>query len=362
MPSLKQFHPEVMAEAVVPPSGATAREGVAPDHLRSTRRLEALENGPAPFGSVTLLVRLAVENDDSQELIAAAAGELGGPLGLVALTGEALGHAPDNAAGRSALAIASASAGRPTASVPHGWRVVRVASGVSRLAVLAVGGEGADGRDRGAFLDLVVALLGEQLVRATLRQGQAAAFLRRLISEPGMGAARAREEASPVGLALSDAYWPAVLSWGAAAPGADVVEHIDREARRLHGGGLTAAVSGHMVLLHPGDGSSADVMRWLEQVVARSRSAAPSSCPQAVAAEAPVALADLGAAVARLRRLSRYGPRAEPSRPVVHARQYALERLLGEALASAEAHSFVEDLLGGLIAWDREHRSDLLRV
>jgi hypothetical protein len=360
-PSSKQFHLEVMAEAVVRPPRETVRAATLPSDLRDTRRLEALEDGPEPLGPVTSLVRLAVEDDDPQELITAAAAELGWPLGLVAGGGEVLGHAPDDAAGRSALAIAGASAVRPAASVPPGWRVVRIAPGTSRVAVLAVGAT-PDGRDLGPFLDLVVALLGEQLVRATLRRGQAAAFLRRLISEPGLGPERACAEASEVGLVLSDAYWPAVLSWGAAAPAADVVERVDREARRLHPGGLTAAVSGHMVLLHPGHGGAADVTGWLEQVVTWSRDAAPSSHPQVVASEAPVALADLGAAVTRLRRLSGYGPRAERGRPVVHARQYALERLLGEVLASAEARTFVDELLGRLIAWDREHRSDLLRV
>jgi sugar diacid utilization regulator len=212
------------------------------------------------------------------------------------------------------------------------------------------------------LLDLIVALLGDQLVRAALRRGQAASFLRRLVSEPGLTAERAREEASVVGLDLPAAYWPAVLSWGAGPPAADIVERIDREARRLHRGGLTAASNGRVVLLHPGDGGAPSVMSWLEQVVARARSNAPHSRPHVVAGEESVALEDLGASVARLRRLSGYGPGADPGRPVVTARQYALERLLGEALAPQEARSFVEDLLGRLIAWDREHGSDLLRV
>jgi hypothetical protein len=351
-----------MADAVVPVPGAAARAAMAPGHLRGTRRLEALEGGPEQLGPVATLVRLAVQDDDSQPLIAAAAAELGRPLGLVAPTGEPLGHAPDDAAGRTAQAIAAGIAARSAASVPPGWRVVRLVAAHSRRAILAVGPDRSPPRDVEPLLDLIVVLLGDQLVRAALRRGQAASFLRRLVSEPGLSAKRAREEASAVGLDIPAAYWPAVLSWGAGPPAADIVERIDREARRLHRGGLTAASNGRVVLLHPGDGGAPSVMSWLEHVVAQARRAAPHARPQVVAGEAPVALEDLCASVARLRRLSGYGSGAEPGRSVVAARQYALERLLGEALAPEETRSFVDDLLGGLITWDREHRSDLLRV
>jgi hypothetical protein len=331
--------------------------------LRSTDQLERMQGGPEPLDPVAALVRLAVDDDDAKGLIANAAAELGRPLGLVTDAGEALGHGPDDAAGQRALAFAAASVGRTSAIVPPGWRVVGIARAPSRPAALAVGpaGDGAE-HDHGALLDLVVALVGEQLVRAALRRGQTAAFLRRLVGKPGMGTERAREEASVVGLALADDYWPAVLSWGPAAPETDGVERVSREARRLARGAHTVTVKGHLVLLHPGDGPPATVTAWLEQVVAHARSAAPSSHPQVVTAEAPVALAELGGRVAQLRRLSGYGPRTEAGGPVVQARHYALERLLADAVAPAEARGFVQDILGELIAWDREHRSNLLRV
>src|SRR3954464_2007816 len=176
-----------------------------------------------------------------------------------------------------------------------------------------------------------------------------AALLRRLVSKPGIGRERAREEASAVGLALADNYWPAVLSWGPTTPRSDAVERVSREAMRLAGGGQTVAVKEHIVLLHPGDGRPATVMAWLEQVVAHARSAVPSSHPQVVTAEAPVALAEIGARVAQLRRLSGYGPRTEAGGPVVQARHYALERLLDDAVAPADARGFVQDLLGGVV-------------
>jgi hypothetical protein len=348
-----------VADAADAVPGSTAGAAAAPGHLRGAR-LD--EGGPERLGTVASLVRLAIEDDDPQRLVTAAAAELRQPMGLVAPTGEPLGHAPDDAAGRRALAIATGIAAGSTAGVPPGWRVVRLVPAHSRRAVLALGTGPCAAPDLEPLLDLVVALLGEQLVRSALRRRQVGSFLRRLVSEPGLAAERAREEASAVGLELPAAYWPAVLSWDAGPPAADIVERVDREARRLHGGGLTAASNGRMVLLHPGDGGLSSVMSWLEHIVAEAGSAAPQSHPQIVAGEAPVALEDLGANVARLKRLSGYGPRTNPGRPVVAARQYALERLLGEALAPEEARSFVDDLLGGLIAWDREHRSDLLRV
>jgi hypothetical protein len=315
----------------------------------------------ADAAPLTSLVRLAVEDDDSERLLAAAADQLGGPLGLAGPTGAPLAHAPDDDGGQRALAVARTAATSMPGEAAPGWRVVPVSAAASRLALLAVGpGRGGE-RAVDPLLDVLVPLLGEQLLRAGLRRNQTGAFLRRLVTQPGMPAERARAEAAPLGLVLPDALWPAVLSFGAPVPEPGLVERVERDARRLSGG-LTVAVSGHIVLLHTGADGGPDVMRWLEQVVAQCRSAAPSIRPQAVAAEGAVVLGELSGQVARLVRLSGYGRRGEPSRAVVGARQYALDRLLGETLTGTEAGSFVDDLVGGLIAWDREHRSDLLGV
>jgi DNA-binding PucR family transcriptional regulator len=72
-----------------------------------------------------------------------------------------------------------------------------------------------------------------------------------------------------------------------------------------------------------------------------------------------LALRDLREQVARLARLC---DRAGPAPPVTRARQHALEDLLSESVAAAEAQRFVDDLLGAVIAWDHEHHSDLIRV
>src|SRR5689334_11732430 len=85
------------------------------------------------------LVRLAVGEDDSGRLVELAATELGCPLGLVGAAGEPLAHAPDDPGGRRALMVAGAVARRAGASVPSGWRVLTIATGHSRGALLAAG-------------------------------------------------------------------------------------------------------------------------------------------------------------------------------------------------------------------------------
>jgi hypothetical protein len=303
------------------------------------------------------LVRLAVEDDDPRRLVEAAADELGRPLGLVGLAAEPLAHAPDDSGGRRALALAGAVARRAATSPPPGWRILAVAAGHSRHALLAVGAGPPDAPPT-ALLDPVVALLGDQLLRARLRRDQTAAFLRRLVSEPVLSVQRARAEAAATGLALSEAYWPAVVAWDGGAPSPAELDGVGRTARRLAPDSLAVSVQGRMVLLHPGT-RAADVLAWMEQVVEVARTTTPSLDARAVAADHGVALRDLREQVTRLARLCCHGG---PALPVTRARQHALEGLLSGSVAPAEARRFVDDLLGALIAWDHDHRSDLVRV
>ncbi len=336
----------------------TARPVTATDQRFDTAR-RLTDGGPDALGPLAWLVHLAVESVDSARFITAAGRELGQPLGLVAVTGETLGHTPNNTHGRRALAVAAAAARTPV-KAPPGWRVMPITHAGSHLAFLAIGDEGDGNGSEG--LEVIAALLGEQLTRAALLGGQTAAFVRRLVSDPDIGAERARQEGAAVGVALADAYWPAVLAWATVCPRPDLAESIDRQAKRLVGGSLTAIVEGHIVLLYPGGEAASEAIAWLEQLVARVRNLMPSSRPQAIAAEEAVALGELSAQVTRLLRLCGFEPRAKPTQPVVWARQYALDRLLWDNVATPEARDFVEDRLGALIAWDREHRSDLLRV
>jgi len=158
---------------------------------------------------------------------------------------------------------------------------------------------------------------------------------------------------------LASGYRAAVLVCGG-APRPDLAERIGREAARLASGALCAIVDGRVVLLHPGD--RPDATAWFEGVVERVRLFAPSAGAYVIAADRSVPPGELGAEVAHLLRLARLGPRAEDAAPVMGARQYALDRLLWDSIAPADVRGFVEDELGRLIAWDRDHGSDLLRV
>src|SRR3954470_317965 len=304
------------------------------------------------------LVRLAVEDDDASRLVEAAARELGRPLGLAGLAGEPLAHAPDDSGGRRALAVARAVARRATLSLPPGWRVVTVGPSESRRAVLAAGA-GRRGAPSGALFDPIVALLGDQLLRAGLRRDKTEAFVRRLVSERAVGVQRARAEGSALGLALPDTYWPAVVGWDGHAPGPAELDGLSRAARRLAPGSLAVTVHGRMVLLHPPGAGAPDVLAWVEEVVAVARRGANPRDARAIVADQEVPLHGLRDQVARLARLCAH---SAATLPVTRARQHALEDLLGDSVASAEARRFVDDLLGTLIAWDHDPRSDLARV
>jgi PucR C-terminal helix-turn-helix domain len=297
--------------------------------------------------AVTSLVDAALGGDDPERLVAAAAHELGTPLGLVGSSGDALGWAPGDASGQRALTVATAAA-RSGLVAPPGWRIEPVSRGAARLGYLAVGGDA--GR---SMLDFVVALLADQLQRRELLRGRAGAFLRSLVTEPSPGA---RREGAELGLALAEAYWPAVLAWRRAVPRAGVVEALERETARE--GALVVGLARGVVLLHPGAGAR----EWFAHVVGRARALAPAATAQAVAADGPAELADLSARVSELVALSRLAGRSDEEPPVLDARRYALERLLAHVAGRAEARAFVADQLGSLIAWDRRHHGDLLTV
>ena len=314
--------------------------------------------GAAAVGPLSRLVRVAVESDDAAALVAAAERELGCPVGLVGADGEAMGHAPDDVLGRRALAVAAA-AWRTRAPAPPGWCVLAVPESGPRVAALAVGGPEAAGPAWRQSLDLVAALLADQLARAALRRAQASAFVARLVGGPELGGERARRAGAEAGVALAAGYRAAVLQCGG-VPRPELADRIGREAARLASGALSAGVGGRVVLLHPGDADEAAA--WFGQVVERVRRFAPSAGAYAIAADRSVPPGDVGAEVARLLRLGRLGPRAEGAVPVTGARQYALDRLLLDTIPAPDAHGFVEDALGRLIAWDHDHGSDLLRV
>jgi hypothetical protein len=308
------------------------------------------------------LVDLAVASDDSRRLIETAGAELGHPLGLVDAGGAVVAAAPDDDRGQRALAVAGAAA-RNRVVAPPGWRVFSLVQQSCRLGFLAVGTQGPGDAETLGALHLLPLLLADQLRRAMLVRLHALAFVRRLVSDPPLGAHSARREAAEVGLALAEAYWPAILDWRAGAARADVLEGLGREARGLAWGSLTTPLNGHLVLLHPASGGADDdPTTWLERVALRARTLAPSAQARIIAAERPVEPAHLSEHVARLEEICRFGPRAAGDRALTWAPQYALDGLLYRHVQPAVAARFVDEHVGRLIEWDREHQTDLVRT
>jgi sugar diacid utilization regulator len=309
------------------------------------------------LGSWADVIHAAVDSDDPADAIAAAARALGGPVGFAAPAGRVLGHAPRGPGGRRAAAIAAG--GASGAAAPRGWRVLPVSHAGARMGVLAVGPTRTH-QPAEPLIDLVATLLGEQLKRTALVQAQSVALLRRLVGVPGAGR-RLRREAAAVGLALRDTYWPAILVWDFSRTPGVVVERIRGEATRLADGALTTSVGRRTILLHPGSAGADAVSFWLEAVVADVRGVDAASGAYAIVAEQPAELGMVAEEVSRLAALCDLGRRRGES-AVISARDYALDRLLHDNVPVAEARRFVDDRLGSLIAWDREHGSDLLLV
>lgn len=310
------------------------------------------------------LVHLALTSDDSARLIAAVAGDLGHPVGLVGPHGEALGYAPDDPAGDQALAIAQAAA-RGHVAAPRGWRVLPLASASPPLGFLAAGAsDGGDAEGR-ARLSLVAELVTNQLTRTALRRTQAEVLVRRLISDQHLSADQARREASDLGLSLASAYWPGVLTWRSPPLPASIAVTVAVAARRLVTASLTATHGHEIILLHPADATAGPELgpaAWFKEVVHGARSLAPGSRAQVVAGERPVELAGLRERVAELREVLGFSQREEDDREVVSVRHFGLERLLSTSLEETEGRTFVDEQLGRLMAWDERHRTGLLVV
>jgi DNA-binding PucR family transcriptional regulator len=320
--------------------------------------------GPLPE-PVASLVRVAVESDAPEQLVSAAQHALGKPLGLVGPAGEALGRAPAGEAGDRALAIARAAATNRLVA-PPGWWIVDVARAASApFGYLAIGGQDGKEDPSGQLVELVSTLLADQLQRVALLRGRASELLRRLVSDSEVGPARARREAAGCGLALADAYWPAILGWRGPAPRLEVAEAIEREARASASGALSVVLAERTVLLHPrsdgarGGGAALD---WFRCVALGAQRLAPTARPQVIVGERELGLAELSGGVAELDALWATGPRAEDDQPLVSVRHYALDRFLTRTAKSPEASEFVRQQIGPLIDWDRQHHGDLLTV
>jgi sugar diacid utilization regulator len=144
-----------------------------------------------------------------------------------------------------------------------------------------------------------------------------------------------------------------------------VLDALRIHAKRLEPDSVWIPRGTAVALLHPHRGSGDEATRahaWFEAVVTGARRLAPASGAQAVAAAAPAPLALLGGRLRGLADLSELQSDAGRERPVVNEREMPLQRLLRDHLDRAGAAAFLDELLGRLDAWDREHRSGLLQV
>lgn len=314
-----------------------------------------------PRAALASLVELAVSSDEPAALIVAAGAQLRRPLGLVDRSGTALGQAPSDQSGERAVSIARAAA-RTAFVAPPGWAVVRLQRHGVSLGVLAIGDPGESNGDSGPILRLLPALLSDQLRRGALMRLQRAGFVRRLVSSPALTPHRARREAAELGVELAHAYWIAVLAWRAGGISPEATDAHEQEALSHAEDALTVQVDGHLVLLHPaGRGRDECAAAWFEEVATLVRATSPASSAHAIAAEHPAGLDALAVRASQLAHLSRFGIRCE-RRALSWASEYALDDLLASQIDPAAASRFVEAQVGPLIAWDREHGTNLLGV
>lgn len=315
------------------------------------------------FAPLTSLVRVAVHSDDPARLIAAASVEAAVPVALVDARGEPLGHAPDGAAGRRALAIARAAAlNRLVGAV--GWRIVPIVS-ATPLGFLAVGADRDGTPEDRALLEALPELVAEQLQRVSLLRAQRAAFVRRLVSDRRFSGEEIEREAAELGLRLAPAYLPAIIAWHGSVPPRVTLERVAHEALDGASGRLVAPLRHRVVVLHPAPAADAELGEALDELgalVEHANGLAPSLPAQAIVAEATVALAEVSREVSELDALRRLGPRAERGTPVVRSRAYALERLLRAQLDPVATARFVDAQLERLLARDRERHTDLASV
>ena len=312
---------------------------------------------------VTSLVRVAIESDAPQQLVAAAQEALGKPLGLAGPAGEALGRAPDTPAGERALAIARAAATSHLVA-PPGWWIVNIARTSSRFGYLAIGERHGREDPSPELVGLLSTLLADQLQRVALLRDRTTELLRQLVSDAQANPSRARSEAAAAGLELADTYWAGLLGWRGHRPRSEVVDAVLRDADTGARGALGVPLAGRTVLLHPGDAGrdGNGALDWFREVASRAGHVAPSARPQVIVGERLLELADLSAGVAELDALWRIGPRREGDQLLVSVRHFALDLLLSRTAGTREATEFVRQQVGPLIAWDQQHQSDLLTV
>jgi hypothetical protein len=314
------------------------------------------------------LVRLASASDSPEGLVVAASHALGRPLVLLDTSGAPLvASPPSTRLDASAGALTAAAAGSDT--TPTGWRVLPITHEGEALAVLAVrNGGGGEGASRG-MLDLVLALLGEQFVRAALtsamRDERRRALVRRLVTDESITAADIRAEARAADLQLADLYWPALLVWSAGHPGPRTLAELHSRAQHLPGTIMLTLGNTTVTLLiasnGPGEPCWETVHSELGQLACHARHLGHRDV-HAIVDERSVGLTHIPSRVRRLQRLRRFLPNTSCRASVRCARSFALDCLLSDGLDRRRAEDFLRWRLCRLLRYDCEHGTDLAHV
>ena len=307
------------------------------------------------------LIRLASESESCRPLVDAAWRELRRPLAVVETGGGAATAAPLGDRGGRALALARRAARGDGESIPAGWLARRLEVDGATLGwlVAGAGGDGDPGAE--ALLDGLAGLLCAQLGRSALRRAMAverrAAFRHRLVTDPSVRARAVHREAAVLGLRLAPCYWPSLVTWEPDGPEAgEVAGIIAAWEDEAPAASFAVRLDGAVVLAHagavPGDALQAEVVRSVARLATAQR--------RTIVGEQSAPVERLQPGVSLLRRLSRY-PARGPGGPVVHVRDFALDRLF-EHVDADRARSFVAGALGPLLAHDERHGGTLART
>ena len=314
------------------------------------------------------LVLLASGSDSPEDLVVAASHVLGRPLVLLDTRGALLVAAPQSTRlDASVGALTAAAAGSEL--TPLGWHVLPIKRGGERLAVLAVRQEGMPEAESHSMLDLVLSLLGEQLVRTALtramRGERRSALLRRLVTDESITEADIRTEARAADLQLADRYWPALIVWTVGHPGPRTIAELRGKAQRVPGTIVVTVSNTTITLLIavrcPGDPTRETVHSELSLLVHHARHLGHRDV-HAIADERSVGVSHIPSRVSRLRRLQRHLPYKSGGALVRSARSFALDCLLSDGLDRRRAEDFLRWRLCRLLRYDHDHGTDLAHV
>lgn len=312
------------------------------------------------------LIGMATRSEQIGELLAAGSAELRRPLAIVDANGAHLAGAPATGRGREAFLAAQAAArrGGGRGAGQTAWLIRPVLAGEQLLGYVSVGGQPQLTGSEQALLDALCSLFAGQLQRAALATAvcaeRARALRRRLITDPGLTPAAAAEQAHIAGIALADRYWPAILVCEAGELDEVTLRGIADLAQRFGPESVVVPFDDRMaVVLLPDVAPGRQALPTLEHMVRLARGRPALHGVHGIAGETSVGLPELPAVVRSLERLRRYPQHESGALSVVDAGRFALNRLFHESLDRPYAAEFVRAQVGPIIAYDREHHTDL---